>query len=125
MIGQQYSVHHLTRATVSRVSGLLKYHPRTSMAAVLALSSVDQYGPGAGRLGLVVGSVHDGADGVTRMSIEWSEFSGELRATEDEYGARLELEGTATGRSVTADTLSRVLRHLAQAAEAGSSSRDT
>lgn len=130
MSGRSHSVRHTTRASVSRVSGLLRHRPETAMLAVLALAYPT---PRGGSTRVLVGPV-DESDDAGSVTLEWeigsetahsSHFSGDLRVTRDGAGAQLHLTGVVRGESSDASTLARVLSWLALAAESGATSAGT
>lgn len=127
MSGRSHSVRHTTRASVSRVCGLLRHHPETAMLAILALAYPT---PRSGPTRVLVGPV-DESDDAGNVTLEWeiggetphsSHFSGDLEVTRGGEGAQLHLTGVVRGESNDATTLTRVLSWLALAAESGATS---
>lgn len=128
---QWHSVLRATRASTSRVLGILRVHPETAMTAILALAYPEPAVSRSFVTELVVGKATYSTDGVAHVALEWSldygahrsvGFSGQLTVTPADSGTQLELQGIVRGEAnsqedIETAALDRVLSWLALATE--------
>ncbi len=134
VVRRQISVQRTSSASADNVCGILRHHPETAVAAILALSYPATNAHGATPERLRVGGVMGSTSYVVRVAMEWEVdsggpaaygFVGELIVTSCDVGSHLELTGVLRGGSSDEGALGRVLGWLSSAADPGTSAPGT